>query len=158
MTNNIPNKSATLDRRDTSADSTRSTPIGADRDKFDNDKKMIDRDETRDLISSEKVEGTKVFDRSGEKLGSIHHFMVNKRSGKVRYAVMSFGGLFGMGEDYYPLPWASLTYDTDKNGYVVNLTKDQLDKEKAPRFPRSSEPEWNRAYDEQIESYYIAFV
>jgi hypothetical protein len=64
----------------------------------------IGRDETHDLISSEKVDGTAVYNRQGERLGSIHHFMVGKRDGKVRYAVLSFGGLFGMGENYYPLP------------------------------------------------------
>ncbi|MEO8547139.1 MAG: PRC-barrel domain-containing protein [Sphingomicrobium sp.] len=158
MTDKILNKSDTLDRRDTSADGKTLTPNPTSHNQFDEDKKVIDRDETRDLISSEKVDGTAVFDRAGEKLGSIHHFMVGKRSGKVRYAVMSFGGLFGMGEDYYPLPWAALTYDTDRRGYVVKLSKDQLDKDKAPHFPQASEPEWNRAYDEKIEGYYISFA
>lgn len=64
--------------------------------------------ETPDLISSEKVDGTAVYNREGEKLGAIHHFMVGKRDGRVYYAVMSFGGLFGMGVDHYPLPWGVL--------------------------------------------------
>jgi uncharacterized protein YrrD len=48
--------------------------------------------ETRDLIASDKVEGTVVYNRTGEKLGSVYNFMVDKRSGKVAYAVLSFGG------------------------------------------------------------------
>ena len=83
-------------------------------------------DETRDLIASDKVEGTAVYDRKGERLGSVYNFMVGKRSGQVAYAVMSFGGWLGMGESYHPLPWHTLTYDTDLGGYVVGLTKDRL--------------------------------
>ena len=69
-------------------------------------------DETSELIASNKVEGTRVYNRQGENLGTVHNFMVNKRSGQVEYAVMSFGGFLGMGESYHPLPWKSLTYDT----------------------------------------------
>ena len=54
-------------------------------------------EETHRLIASNKVEGTAVYNRQGEKLGSVHNFMVDKRSGKVEYAVMSFGGFLGMG-------------------------------------------------------------
>ena len=77
-------------------------------------------DETQGLISSEKVDGTAVFSREGEKLGSIHHLMVGKRDGQVRYAVLSFGGLFE-GDRYYPLPWNALTYNTDLDGYEVGI-------------------------------------
>ena len=68
-------------------------------------------DETDRLIASNKVEGTAVYNRQGDSLGSIYNFMVDKRSGQVEYAVMSFGGFFGIGENYYPLPWKALTYD-----------------------------------------------
>lgn len=112
-------------------------------------------DETHELISSEKVDGTAVYSRDGDQLGSIHHFMVGKRDGKVRYAVMTYGGFLGMGGDYYPLPWDALTYDSDKGGYVVQITKDQLDKDKAPSFPRGQEPEWNDDLDNRIRIYYL---
>ena len=59
--------------------------------------------ETGDLIASDKVEGTAVYDRNGTKLGSVYNFMVEKRSGHVAYAVMSFGGFLGMGSSYHPL-------------------------------------------------------
>ena len=77
--------------------------------------------ETSDLISSDKVEGTAVYNRSGDRLGSVYNFMVNKRSGKVAYAVMSFGGFLGMGASYHPLPWDQLTYDPVQGGYIVNF-------------------------------------
>lgn len=70
---------------------------------------VIERDETSDLIASNRVEGAAVYNRQGERLGTVSHFMVGKRSGRVEYAVMSFGGLFGLGESHHPLPWDVLT-------------------------------------------------
>ena len=68
--------------------------------------------ETAGLIGSDKVEGTYVYDAKGEHIGSIERVMIDKRSGQVAYAVLSFGGFLGIGTDYYPIPWASLSYDT----------------------------------------------
>lgn len=112
----------------------------------------IATDETSRLIASNKVEGTAVYNTQREKLGSIHNFMVDKTSGQVEYAVLSFGGLFGLGADYYPLPWDVLTYDTDEGGYVVNLDKSVL--EKAPRYNRDAEPEFDRDYGREVYGYY----
>jgi uncharacterized protein YrrD len=61
-------------------------------------------DETDRLIASNKVEGTAVYDRDGNKLGSVYNFMVDKQSGQVEYAALSFGGFLGVGTDYHPLP------------------------------------------------------
>jgi hypothetical protein len=74
----------------------------------------VEKDETTDLIASNKVEGTAVYNRQGEKLGEVYNFMVGKRSGEVAYAIMSFGGFLGIGQKYHPLPWNALTYDTGK--------------------------------------------
>ena len=119
---------------------------------FNNDSSTIARDETQDLISSDKVEGTTVFNREGERLGTISNFMVGKRNGRVEYAVLSFGGLFGMGEKFYPLPWDVLTYDTDKGGYVVDLDKDRL--QGAPSFERGQEPTYDREFGERVYGHY----
>src|SRR3546814_1314288 len=70
--------------------------------------------------------------------------MSDKRSGQSDYAVLEFGGLFGIGSDHYPIPWEMLTYDTDKGGYVVNLTKDQVSG--APRYSRDEAPEYSDEY------------
>lgn len=112
----------------------------------------IATDETNRLIASNKVEGTQVYNHEGEKLGSIYNFMVDKRSGDVEYAVLQFGGLFGLGSDYYPLPWNVLTYDTDQGGYVVNLDKTML--EEAPRYASGNEPAFDRDYGRQVYGYY----
>ena len=81
----------------------------------------VETDETRRLIASSKVEGTAVFDREGAQIGTILNFMVDKVSGQVAYAVMSFGGFLGLGESHHPLPWRALTYDVNLGGYVVDL-------------------------------------
>jgi hypothetical protein len=94
--------------------------------------------ETERLIASDKVEGTSVYDRNGNSLGSVYNFMVDKVSGKVAYAVMSFGGFLGIGERYHPLPWKTLTYEPRYGGYVVDITREQL--ERAPSYGASDSP------------------
>ncbi|MCP1833994.1 hypothetical protein J2R76_002331 [Bradyrhizobium sp. USDA 4532] len=84
---------------------------------------MEDR-ETFSLIGSDKVEGTNVYGADGEKAGYIERVMIDKISGKVSYAVLSFGGLLGIGDDHYPLPWQALKYDTNLGGYVTGITHD----------------------------------
>lgn len=110
------------------------------------------RSESGDLIASDRVEGTTVYNRQGEKLGSIKNFMVGKRTGRVDYAVLSFGGLFGLGERYYPLPWDVLDYDTSQGGYVVDLDKAKI--EGAPYYEPNQEPTYDRIYGERVYGYY----
>lgn len=112
----------------------------------------IETDETRRLIASNKVEGTAVYNREGDKLGSIYNFMVDKESGKVEYAVLQFGGFLGLGSDYYPLPWDVLTYDVSLGGYAVGLDKAVL--EKAPRYGVNDEPAFDRDYGRSVYGYY----
>lgn len=82
--------------------------------------------ETAYLISSDKVEGTPVRRSDGTKVGTIESVMIDKVSGRVVYAVMSFGGFLGMGEEYYALPWNALHYNTRLDAYEVNVTEEQL--------------------------------
>ena len=112
----------------------------------------IATDETYRLIASDKVEGTAVYNRAGERLGTVSRFMVDKISGQVDYAVLSFGGLFGLGREHYPLPWKVLNYDTEKGGYVVDLDKSVL--EQAPRYAEDAEPDYSHAYGREVYGYY----
>ena len=105
-----------------------------------------------DLIASDRVEGTAVYNWEGERLGHISNFMVDKRSGQVRYAVLSFGGFLGLGNDHYPLPWSMLNYDTHRGGYVVDLDKDRLNE--APRHLPGVQPDYDEAYGRSVFSYY----
>lgn len=124
-------------------------PVKADAKRFE---LKLQTDETARLISSAKVEGTPVLGRDGERLGKIDSFMVDKYTGRVAYAVLSFGGTLGLGEHLFPLPWSVLDYDVDKDGYVLNLTADQL--ERAPKFQRSDAPEFNTEYRRTVALFY----
>jgi hypothetical protein len=107
---------------------------------------------TGTLIAADKVKGTNVYNLAGDKLGNVHDVMIDKVSGRAIYAVMSFGGFLGMGEKHHPLPWATLKYDEQKGGYVVNLDKKQL--EGAPNYDRGSEFKWTPDYGRKVDSYY----
>jgi sporulation protein YlmC with PRC-barrel domain len=110
-------------------------------------------DETGSLIASNKVEGTAVYDRDGDRMGSIYNFMVNKRSGRVEYAVLTFGGFLGMGGTYYPLPWDMLTYNTRLGGYMVDMDEDDLDD--APSYRGGQEPDYDDdRYGRYVYGYY----
>lgn len=109
-------------------------------------------DETSRLIASNKVEGTAVYGGDGRRLGSIYNFMVDKYSGRVEYAVMAYGGMLGMGQRYYPLPWEILTYDTREGGYHIDMTERDL--KHAPSFDRSTEPRFDRGYHDRVQGWY----
>ncbi len=79
------------------------------------------------LISSDRIEGSKVFDRAGKDIGTIKSVKIDKVSGRVAYAVAEFGGFLGMGGHEYTIPWRMLNYDTSKRGFVTDLTKEQLE-------------------------------
>ena len=110
-------------------------------------------DETSRLIASDKVEGTAVFNRKSERLGTVQNFMVDKYTGHVAYAVMSFGGFLGIGESYHPLPWRALDYDPARAGYVIDLDRAKL--EAAPSYKASDEPNWaDKAYGARVDEFY----
>lgn len=109
--------------------------------------------ETAELIAAEKVRGTSVYNSAGDDLGTIHDLMIDKRAGRVAYAVMSFGGFLGMGEKYHPLPWNVLTYDESKGGYNIDLTSDQL--KSAPSYSRDEMMRFGSSTsDEKVDTYY----
>lgn len=107
---------------------------------------------SHDMISSDRVEGTSVYNGAGEKLGSVDDLVIDKQSGQVRYAVLEFGGFLGMGTDRYPLPWNMLKYDTSKEGYVVPLDKAKL--ENAPRYVQGDRPAYTTDYGKRVNGYY----
>ncbi|HVW73683.1 MAG TPA: PRC-barrel domain-containing protein [Rhizomicrobium sp.] len=112
----------------------------------------VAKDETTFLISSDKVEGTSVYNTEGEKLGTISNFMVDKETGQVEYAVLQFGGFLGIGSDYYPVPWAALEYDEEQGGYVIDVDKEFL--ERAPRYSPNEAPPFTPAYGSEVDAAY----
>ncbi len=109
--------------------------------------------ETSSLIASDKVEGTPVYRSNGDKVGTIERVMLEKRGGRIAFAVMTFGGFLGIGEDYYPIPWSLLTYNENLGGYEVNITDQQL--KNAPKFPGDDEDyNLDRARETEVFNYY----
>ena len=109
--------------------------------------------ETGSLIGSDKVEGTAVYGANDTKIGSIERVMIDKLSGKVSYAVLSFGGFLGIGDDHYPLPWQSLKYDTNLGGYRTGITESQL--KGAPKYSNGNAWNWDDpARARSVNDYY----
>jgi len=114
---------------------------------------QVATEETDRLIASDKVEGTAVYNRQGEHLGKVYNLMIDKYTGQVNYAVMSFGGFLGIGDSYHPLPWHVLNYDVGQGGFVVDLDRRRL--EGAPSYTSSALPNWSDAtYRRSIDDYY----
>lgn len=108
------------------------------------------------LIASDRVEGTAVLKPTGEKIGTIERLMIEKVSGRVAYAVMSFGGFLGLGHKHFTLPWSMLTYHENLDGYVVDITEEQL--KNAPDYGREGDRAgdvWSdRSREEELHRYY----
>jgi hypothetical protein len=114
---------------------------------------LMDNREMGNLIGSDKVEGTAVYGADDSKIGSIERVMIDKISGKVSYAVLGFGGFFGLGNDHYPLPWQSLKYDTRLGGYVTGVTEKQL--KSAPKYREDGDWNWSDATrTRSLDDYY----
>ena len=92
------------------------------------------------LIASDRVEGTAVRRPNGDMIGHIERLMIDKVSGKVSYAVLSFGGFLGMGTNLLPLPWGRLRYNTKFEAYELDIEKDEL--EHAPSFRADKDFDW----------------
>jgi hypothetical protein len=107
------------------------------------------------LIAGDKVAGTTVYDTHGEKLGTVEDVMIDKETGRIAYAVMSFGGFLGIGDRHHPLPWSTLHYDRSLPGYVVNLDRRQL--EGAPAYADDEVVQWDdEAWGRRVHDYYRA--
>ena len=117
----------------------------------------IESRETGNLIGSDKVEGTAVYGADSEKIGTIERVMIDKISGKVSYAVLSFGGFLGIGDDHYPLPWPSLKYNVELGGYQTMVTVDQI--KGAPKVAASGEWNWaDASRTKGLDDYYGAAI
>jgi hypothetical protein len=108
--------------------------------------------ESHSLIASDKVEGTKVRRPNGDTVGEIMRLMIDKKTGQVAYAVMSFGGFLGIGSDFYPLPWDQLTYNPRLDAYQLDLTDEQL--RNAPKFAKGTAANWSAEEGKRISDYY----
>lgn len=102
-------------------------------------------------IRASRVIGTSVYNTTGEKIGKIEDVMLDKKTSNIMYGVVGFGGFLGIGEKYHPVPWSSLDYNKDQDGYVVPFTKEQLERAPAHTLTELTENDGygarNAAYD-----------
>jgi sporulation protein YlmC with PRC-barrel domain len=109
---------------------------------MENRQETLKRDETGSLISADKVQGTDIYNRRGDNLGEVENVMIDKVTGRVAYAVVTFGGFLGIGAERRALPWNVLSYDVDLGGYVVNAEDDVLRRTPVYTDNTSVDPEW----------------
>lgn len=88
---------------------------------------MSETIEPSTLLVSAKTDSLTVRSRDGERLGHVQAYMVDKKTGKTSYAVLSLGGFLGMGKSFYPLPFSLLTYDPVDDAYLVTVDRRVLE-------------------------------
>jgi sporulation protein YlmC with PRC-barrel domain len=105
------------------------------------------------LIAADKLTGEKVVNEAGEHIGEIVHLMLNIAEGTIAYAVLSFGGLLGIGDKLFAVPWHSLAIDVDNKWFVLNVERDRL--KAAPGFDKNNWPSMaDPAWANEVHSYY----
>jgi hypothetical protein len=105
------------------------------------------------LIASDRVEGTPVRRSDGAKVGTIERLMIDKLSGNVAYAVLSFGGFLGMGQKHVPIPWPRLKYERTLGAYQLDISEEELSR--APSFAADKDFDWgDRSQEIEIHNFY----
>lgn len=105
------------------------------------------------VLSSDSLTGTPVINVKKEELGNIEELMIDLSVGRVAYAVLSFGGIMGIGNKLFAIPWKSLVVDSDNERFILDVPKDRL--KEAPGFDKNQWPDFvDRDYGEKIYSFY----
>lgn len=105
------------------------------------------------LMGADTLNGNDVYNQKDEDLGDIKEIMLNMKTGRVSYAVLSFGGFLGLGEKLFAVPWDALKLDTENKRFVLNVDKESL--EEAPGFDKDQWPNMaDPAWAERIHTYY----
>lgn len=105
------------------------------------------------VLSASTLTGDGIRNPQGEDLGSLHEIMLDVESGRISYAVLSFGGVLGLGNKLFAIPWSALTLSTAEHKFILDIPRDRL--EKAPGFDKSDWPDFaDRTWGEKIHSYY----
>jgi hypothetical protein len=112
----------------------------------------MSKDEPVQLLAhSNRSDTIRVKTREGDKVGSVHEYLINKRTGQTAYVVLTIGGFLGMGKAYYPLPFGLLAYDPAADIYLVTIDRKVL--EGGPSWA-ANPPLFDQAYANRVASYY----
>ncbi|WP_215410016.1 PRC-barrel domain-containing protein [Janthinobacterium sp. JC611] len=105
------------------------------------------------LMGADTLIGDEVYNHNDEELGDIKEIMLDMRTGQIAYAVLSFGGILGMGDKLFAVPWERLTLDTVNKRFLLNVDKDLL--KDAPGFDKNNWPDMGSdAWNQQMEAFY----
>ena len=105
------------------------------------------------LMGADTLVGNEVYNTDAEDLGDIKEIMLDMRSGRVSYAVLSFGGFMGMGEKLFAVPWDALKLDTENKRFVLDVDMDRL--KTAPGFDKAHWPDMaDASWEKSIHAYY----
>ena len=105
------------------------------------------------LMGADTLIGDDVYNHEDEELGDIKEIMLDMRTGQIAYAVLSFGGILGMGDKLFAVPWERLTLDTVNKRFLLNVDKDLL--KNAPGFDKNNWPDMgSEAWNQQMEAFY----
>lgn len=104
------------------------------------------------LLSCSTITGTDVKNKLGEDLGTVKDLMIDTHSGKIEYAVLSFGGFLGMGDKYFAIPWNAFTIDPQTERFILDTSRDGL--EEAPGFDKENWPEHASPYFASVNRFY----
>jgi hypothetical protein len=104
------------------------------------------------LVSSNRVEGTLVLSRDGDKLGTVTAFLIDRYEGQVEYLIVAMGGVLGMGVNYHPVPWTLAKFDQAREGYVISIDKGVLSS--GPSFKSGADQLFDRAYTDRVLNYH----
>jgi len=116
-------------------------------------KKNDPQNRYRRVLSAGTLEGDTVRNAQGEDLGKVDEIMIDIPSGKVAYAVLSFGGVLGIGNKLFAVPWSALTVDEDEKCFILNVDKRTL--ETAPGFDKDNWPDMaDTAWGTEIYRHY----
>jgi sporulation protein YlmC with PRC-barrel domain len=108
---------------------------------------------TRRVLSASTLKGDRVVNRQGEDLGKIEDLMIDLDRGRIAYAVLSFGGILGLGDKLFAIPWEALSVDTVEKRFILAISKELLDK--APGFDKNHWPDMaDPAWGAQLYTYY----
>lgn len=111
------------------------------------------------ILSAHSLMADRVRNTEGEHIGDLKELMIDIDTGRISYAVVAFGGLLGIGDKYFAMPWSMLKVDTDNKEIVADVSKESL--ENAPGFDKSdwpSGPDFWTSVDTHWETYVITPV
>ncbi|WP_347251384.1 PRC-barrel domain-containing protein [Legionella sp.] len=107
---------------------------------------------SENVVRTDDVIGKDVKSSNLEDLGKIEEIVLDKVGGQVRYVVLSFGGMLGLGDKYYAFPWKSISYNKDEECFILNVSKDKLDSNKG--FDKNNWPDMSE-WQKTIDNYYV---